>query len=415
MNEGTHPGRGWLGKAVLYALLAVALGYWVIVAAFSVQLLPLHGSDFGIYYAAAEVLRYTPAADLYAWEPLAAVTRAHGGCALWPHVLYVYPPLLALLLVPLTALPCGAATVTWHLVNVGLWALATVLLVEWVRRRWAQEHTLLATALVVAASAFSWPLLYGFWLGQVHVLVLAGMIAALWLDDRGHPMLAGILLALVALLKLFPALLVVYYLLRGRWRIVAGATLGAAALVGLMLAVVSPDEVLRSVQAMRAAVATQINPGLNESLATLLPFGGAALSVLVGMCWLAGLLWLRGRGNSALGFAWTLCTMLLVSPLIWSFYWAWLVPAFALCLGALRPSRDRWWIAVLVVVVIPFSFPLPMLLRPLAALALWGICGWLLLRSAARTVTPRMSDEHAVESIAVSSGLPTGMRGAHPA
>jgi hypothetical protein len=118
------------------------------------------------------------------------------------------------------------------------------------------------------------------------------------------------------------------------------------------------------------------------------------------------------------GYAWALCTMVLVAPITWEHYDAWLLPAFVLVLGyAVRARTHRdvdgvWarssWLApeyrkllvalavyALTMIDLPFGYdgntafdlgpfvaghplrPLFMLIRPLATLLLWQVVGML--------------------------------------
>lgn len=368
-----------LAQGALLAALVLGITYWVVIVAVSVTLIPAHGSDFAIYYAAAEVARFTPGADLYSWPALAQITHLHGGCALFTGVRYVYPPLLALMLEPLTLVPCGLAMPIWTIVNALLWASATVLLVKQLRARWYRAQ-LATTTLVVLASACCWQALWGLWLGQVHLIVLFALVLAMELDERGHPYLAGGVLALAACVKFFPAFLIVYYLLRGKWKPIAGAIIAGVACVLVMCAAVGVPTAARSLPVAMRVVSDQVRPGLNEALVLVLPGAGLLLAGSVLVLFGLGIRAAKGRGDDRLGFAWAICTMLLISPLVWSYYLAWLLPVFTACLGAAWPGNRRL-LAVLAVLYVVIAFPTPLVLHPLATLVLWVITGMLFLRS----------------------------------
>lgn len=365
-------------RALLVALI-LGVVYWLVIIIISVTLIPPHGSDFAIYYAAAEVVRFTPGADLYSWPALAHIAQAHVGCALFPGVRYVYPPLLALMLEPLTLVPCGLAMPIWTLVNAALWAGATALLARQLYLRW--HHSRLATTtLVVLASACCWQALWGLWLGQVHLLVFFSLVLAMELDERDHPYLAGGMLALAACVKFFPAFLVFYYLLRGKWKPVVGAVISGMLCVLVMCAAVGVPTVLRGLPVAARVVGDQARPGLNEALVIVVPGVGLVLAVLVLALFCTGVVATKGHGDNRLGFAWTICTMLLISPLVWSYYLVWLLPVFVACLGTAW-SSDKRLLALLAVLYGIVAFPTPLALHPLATLILWVITGVLFLRS----------------------------------
>jgi hypothetical protein len=89
--------------------------------------------DFSVYYAAEAALRANPHATIYDPSVLASAARAIPGCKLWPGAVYLYPPLLAILLQPLAALPFDVAVHPWMVFNLALWAVDTALLVYWLR------------------------------------------------------------------------------------------------------------------------------------------------------------------------------------------------------------------------------------------------------------------------------------------
>lgn len=118
--------------------------------------------------------------------------------------LYLYPPFLAYILIPATVLPWQLGYLLWSALSVGgiAFALRTLPPSHQLRRRWW----------ILAAFG---PAVVGFLLGQVDVLVLAGLIMALGSESEA---LAGTGLAVAAILKLTPAIFVLELVARRRWR-----------------------------------------------------------------------------------------------------------------------------------------------------------------------------------------------------
>ncbi|HET9110625.1 MAG TPA: glycosyltransferase family 87 protein [Ktedonobacterales bacterium] len=374
----------------LRAALGITWALWLFVVIASIRLIGSHAYDFDSYYAAAQALRFDHSANIYLSATLAHSERAYGLCAHTGHFVppYVYPPLLAILLEPLTLLPCANAAVVWLLLNAALWAVATLLLADVLARRWPGRR-LAATTLMSAVSLGFLPAYYGLFLGQVHLLVLVGVALALWLVERGRERLAGASLAVVTIIKLFPAMLVMYYLARRRWRLVGVAVGVGVALLVVMVVGSSPATVAESLPAGAALVGGKLPTGVNEALIAIIPSAlrpvGLALAALIGLTWLV-VVWRRG-GDDLLGFGWTLCAMLLVSPLVWSFYLVWLAPAYCACYATLgaRPlvgwrSRAAWigLVTLYGIMVLPAFTGI----HPLATLALWLLVGALYWRSA---------------------------------
>lgn len=398
---------------VLGAILAQAAYHWLvnIVIDFS----PNESVyDFSVYYAAALALRGNPHANIFDPNVLRAAASVHGAFLMPVATLYLYPPLLAILMIPLTTISFAASAHVWAITNLALWLISTGLLISLARYELSssgsplalragglltalrQRHLmrrlverlmtmpdipLLAGALVIFLSLTSGPLQEGVVIGQVTMFVFFLTVCAPWLERRGQARLCGALLALAALIKVFPLVLIGYYLLRGRWRVVIGAAVTFVVLIAGMVAVVGVQGVLatRSILTNGVSSGTQFQ---NEALSRL-PFwlsvlvghelhtaataAGYALVALVAIAFVAGVLactWrhqqprdrsadarpLPGAGaHELVGYGWALCTMILVSPVTWEHHLAWVLPAFLFALwyvarellGAPRQWRSR--------------------------------------------------------------------------
>ncbi len=386
-------------RTMLMLLMAAAVVYWLICAFAAITAHDL-GNDFLVYFSAALALRYNPHADIFDLHTLQAVAAAHG--VPMPTLLYLYPPLLAILLIPLTLLPYRVALFAWTLFSLALWAYGTAILVKWAwqilgmtpgsarmaaghegkvsagerdARRTRNDLALFACAVTVLLSASFFPLLYGIINGQVTSLIFMLTLLALALLKR-HPQLAGATLALATWIKLFPVILIGYFLLRRRWRVVKGAALAAGLLAVMTGLVVGWPGLLAStsILANGSAMANAPHASWNLSL-TLVPLWialtlggepspaltllGSAIALGVAVAFAAGVV--ISHRNSAmkestasvkrptalgtaqtqtqlpdlLGFCWGLCTMVLLSPVTWMHTYAWLLPPSIICLSIL--------------------------------------------------------------------------------
>jgi hypothetical protein len=168
---------------------------------------------------------------------------------------YNYPPLLAILLVPLADPPAGAdrAGTMPYPVTVALWYLFSVCCIAVASHSLAgalEQHASAGKTVAQHRGSRCWwalrlipvlaclpPLAHSLMRGQVNPLVLAlfcGMIAALL---RGRSMRAGLFLAGAACIKVYPLFLLLYPLWRRDGRFLAGAALGLALGLGLVPAV----------------------------------------------------------------------------------------------------------------------------------------------------------------------------------
>lgn len=244
-----------------------------------------------------------------------------------------HPPFAVLLVVPLTLLPFWAAALVWTLGSAALLAL-----IVW---RIADELDLPLRGLwrlLVPLLLLSWyPVWLHLHLGQWTILLTALVVEAWIALRRGRDGLAGALLGLAALIKLYPLLLFGYALWRWRWRALAA---GAATVLALALAQTAIDprhyaEYITQVAGSTDA-AWRVSPR-NASLSTIsarlfagsaevrplfdLPAAELPARAAVYALALAAFghaLW-RGRRSPDLTgeLAALICAMLLLSPLSW--------------------------------------------------------------------------------------------------
>ena len=394
-------------QTLLLLLLVASVVYWLICAFGAITAHDL-GNDFLVYFSASLALRDNPHANIFDLHTLQTVAAAHG--IPMPTLLYLYPPLLAILLIPMTFLPYRVALLTWTLLSLALWAWGTALLVQWAweilgvtpaRLRMKKENegdvstekrnarqarhdiALFACAVTVLLSASFFPLLYGVINGQATSLIFILSLLTLALLPR-HPRLAGAALALATWIKLFPAIVASYFLLRRRWHVVEGVVLSGALLAMLSLLVVGWPGLLASTSILANGSAMAFAPHASWNLSlTLVPFwivlamGGepghaltlftATFSVGIGGVFAAGV-FLSHRNRplrkaftritcpkapgvrdtrlvDMLGVSWGLCTMVLLSPVAWMHTYAWLLPPSIICLSvalrALIESRRK--------------------------------------------------------------------------
>lgn len=340
-------------------------------------------TDFATYYAAAALLRFRPGGSIYDTATLIHSAPAYQGCLVAIHAPYLYPSLLAILFEPLTLLPCGVAFRLWVVASLALYAGCAALLAARLGRMWPGRERF-ATGLVIALALLCAPVFAGIGQGQVHLVLLAALLAAPELEDRGHPLAAGALLALAACVKPHALLVAALYALRGRRRVITGTIMGGAALVAVMVLLGDgPAGLAASAHAMLANGAEEVKLPWNEALWAL-P-GGPAVAALVAALWLRGAVFVRGRGDRALGEAWTYAAMVLVSPVAWVFYLGWLLPAFVACLGRTRERRVATLLAVLyTAAIVPFGIGTETArwLHPALELVVWAICGVMYVRPA---------------------------------
>jgi uncharacterized membrane protein len=192
--------------------------------------------------------------------------------------------------------------------------------------------------------------------GQIDLMLLFLLTCALWAMRTERNGLAGALIALGALFKIYPLILLAFFVLKGRWRGVLGFTAAMLAYNAVAVAVMGWEmhrvylfEVLPRIGGTTSWVENQTISGflarltdvpfdahlfVNQRLALL----GTAISGLLSLaaCWLT-LRPAEGRSTLfALQYAQFLLLMVLAVPAAWMHYETLLVLPFSLILLHLR-------------------------------------------------------------------------------
>lgn len=214
LNERVHHKRFlFAGSVIGLTLLVFDVGLASAVAPPHVAL-----PDFYVYYLAARLGRAHGWAAMYdpsLFQP--AITPVVGR-----YLPYLNPPLLAWLVAPLTLLPYGVAAVIWLSLLGGclgfVWYLA------------APGGWLARGAQLIGALALL-PVFIGFEFGQASLLAVAAVAGCWWLIRRDQPLLAGMVLALLALKPQVAFLVPLVLLVAGYRRVFAGWIVATVPLV----------------------------------------------------------------------------------------------------------------------------------------------------------------------------------------
>ena len=277
-----------------------------------------------------------------------------------------YPPSSLVLLSPLTIGPRG-------LVGVLLVAVGAVLL--WLACRWSlRAFSAPAIAVVAGLLAMSEPVHMTWAYGQVDVLVLGAVTAAL---VRPSARADGPLVGAAAGLKLLPVTFLIVPALQRRWRTLGVAVLTASVLVALALVRV-PSMLGDYLDQLRhgAVVIRPVDEGHNVSWRGFLGWAvgrdHAALPwlVVVAVFGVLGLLTVvraTRRGDLVAGVSTVALLGLLLSPVTWTHHWVWVAVVLGTALPAWRSRRgvDRAHLvatlalALATLVWLPSWFPNP--------------------------------------------------------
>lgn len=335
----TSPLRARL--AVSAALTLILLGPWIFGFATSGEVLAYH-LDTDVYRQGAWALRE----DSGLYRQLFDVRDNR--------LPFTYPPLAALLFVPLTWVPLPVAGLIMTLVSLAALVLTVVVVLRALRlsRTWALGIVPLAAAFEPVRDTISF--------GQVNLVLMA----LVTVDALGRRRLStGALAGLAAAIKLTPAVFIVYFLLRRDFRS-AGVMVASASATTLATAAVLPQtsweyftDVLLNTSRIGSPWYSK-NQSLAGALARFLDPETADAYWLVGVVAILAVGILAGwrvRRNRTLLLGVVALISMLCSPVSWSHHWVWLiVVALAFVPAALKSWSARLIVtAITVLAIIP--------------------------------------------------------------
>lgn len=214
----------WLGCVL--ALGGVGIGRFI-----SLIRQSLDPPDFATYYLASRMLEIAPSA-IYDSAALNTLTSSDGPRLAFE---YVYPPFLAGVMRPLARLPYHQAVAVWLMLETMCLMGGLVGLLTLTRCPGGRVGAAIALVLLLLFTPAQEAVL----LGQVSPILLLLSVMGLLLLSQERPiqeLVAGILLSVATFIKIFPAILLIYLLLRRRWFCILGGAFGGVVciLAGLL-------------------------------------------------------------------------------------------------------------------------------------------------------------------------------------
>jgi alpha-1,2-mannosyltransferase len=147
---------------------------------------------------------------------------------------FTYPPAAIILFLPFTYLPLTVAFVVWTVISLGCVAGMYLVVLRTTRRGSWLEHLTIAIWACAATAVLFTPVLSVLNLGQTSaILVLLVTVDFLAIRDRSQGVLVGIATAL----KLYPGIIILFWLARREWRpaVTASVTFGLFTAVSWLL------------------------------------------------------------------------------------------------------------------------------------------------------------------------------------
>jgi hypothetical protein len=275
-----------------------------------------------------------------------------------------HPPTSILLGIPLAWMSYSEAFLLWNLFSLLMLAASLLILTASLGMKWDTIQLLRAYVLVLVCG----PLNHHMYEGQINLMVLLLIVGAWTADRSGRQATAGLLLGAAAAIKLFPALLFLYFALRRRWRpIVFGlisvilltlltvGTLGSSAYRDYMLAGMRAPLEWRSNWgnvSLLALWSKLFDPVLIPGLSSTIPVVQSSVlsqcltlacnaAVVIFLC--RAVLRARSRSQCDLAFAMFVPAMILISPVAWDHYFVLLLLPLVLLSRMLPPGGIYRW------------------------------------------------------------------------
>ncbi len=322
-------------------------------------------NDFRLMYGAALVVQRQGFSHLYDLGAQQAAVEGLGPAFYWSP--FINPPPLVWLVMPLTALPFGAAILVWTALLLGALVLTWFLVAPGDR---------LVRAAFAALLLGLFPVAFGVMVGQPVAIVAIGVALCWWLIQRDRRGLAGIALSLLVVKPQLALLVPLCLLLAGHWRVFAGWLIPTAAMGLVAIALLGVDGLGRYRDALSLASGWEITRSFAVSglIGTGLQLY-AAMAVAVVAAGAAAWRW-RGHGVEA-PIAAGIIGSLLFTPYVGFQDFAMLVVAGWLII---RTQPTPWQVALLVagyalleVCLVVQSVPiLAAEVLLLASLIIWG-------------------------------------------
>ena len=281
----------------------------------------------------------------------------------WNHagpLLYnAHPPASVLLSLPLGRLDYETALVTWNVVSLAILASCVWLLTDPRILGLGTWYVLPVSVMLLTSNSLAQDINHGQWNSALLLLLTMAWLAA----RTGRAGIGGLLIGLAAAIKLFPAFLALYFLVRRQGRGLAGIAVGFVSLNAITVAVLGwqcfPDYVTHVLPTLDQFRDWWVNASLagfwcklfdarsgyvipvwqNPPLAKAGIFLSSAL-----VCGLCGWKIFRAREHSQQDVAFGVCmlAMMLVSPITWDHYFLLLLLPMAIFWVHAGNSRKRW-------------------------------------------------------------------------
>jgi hypothetical protein len=214
-------------KPILIGLIIILAGLYIqnnIVSVYP----NLHGNDFAHLYLGSYLA--VQHKNFYSPEIIFPTAEALGIQHLNP---FVYPPIVAIFFIPLSLFSYQDAQLVWFILNQLFLIFAFLFLILSFN---SDNKLIYIVAALVLSFSFA-PLYRTLTAGQLNLLMLFLLSLVWYFYARKMPVGAGLVLAIATLLKLFPGLLILFFIWKKEYRVAISAIAVVVILVLLSLAI----------------------------------------------------------------------------------------------------------------------------------------------------------------------------------
>ncbi|MFK7779362.1 MAG: glycosyltransferase family 87 protein [Gimesia sp.] len=283
-----------------------------------------------------------------------------------------HPPTANLVCFPFLFLSYQNAHLAWNLVSIVLLGLMVVLIVKGLELRLSVWSIIALLTLLLVCD----PLLQTLIQGQLNLL-LAFLIVVAWRAEKsGKSFVSGICLGLATAVKIYPAYLFLYFLVRKDWRALSGGIVSFV-LITLLTAAVFGIDAYRDYVTVVIPVVGGVSNTNNWGNSSLLAFwerlfvqstpsiqplvdSPVLLKISLWSSWIIVTMlaviatWkTRTEKFSEQAFAITIVAMLLMAPTTWHHYFITLAFPVGLLLALYQPrSKKRWFVNIAIAALI---------------------------------------------------------------
>jgi len=261
---------------------------------------------------------------------------------------YVYPPFTLLFFAPLTLFPLFLASKIWTILSL-LFLFASLLLLS---RILSMKITSSVFVMITIFSMLSFPVKFTLGMGQINLFILLLVLLGVYFLLSKKNVVSGVFFGTAITLKFFPLLILPYFLLKKKWRVlfysfvtIASFWLVSVLFVGWELQLYYVKNVLPGI--LNASQAAYYNQALSGFLVRI--FGNTSLfdiGKLIITCVLLVISFLvifkrKRKENAIFEISIIITLSLIVNSFSWQHHFVWLILPFAV---AFREVTKKGWV-----------------------------------------------------------------------